>query len=310
MKMFRAPVCIVVALCWFITSSAQPADRPKQRLPGGPGQPRDLGGSQRGPAVPAGVRVERDLSYVEDNDAKHRLDLYLPEKLDKPRPLLIWIYGGGWSVGDKVGRSPAVQLAADGYAVACVNYRLSGQAQFPAQIQDCKAAVRWLRGNAAKYNINPDHFGAWGGSAGGHLAALTGTSGGSKEFEPIGQYVETSDRVQAVCDQYGPTDLLKMDEQAYGRGVIKHDEARSPESRLMGGPIQEDKEKTAKANPIKFITKECPPFLIMHGEADNTVPIGQSEILLEALKAHGIPASLIRATIYLTHSPIDATMGA
>jgi acetyl esterase/lipase len=257
--------------------------------PGGPGGQ----GGPRGPAVPEGVKVQRDLAYAGDNDRKHKLDLYLPEKAEKPLPLLIWIYGGGWVMGDKAGRSPAVQLAAEGYAVACINYRLSDQAIFPAQIQDCKAAVRWLRANAAKYNIDPDHFGTWGGSAGGHLAALTGTSGGSKEFEPIGGNTEVSDRVQAVCDQYGPTDLLKMDEQAGGRGAFKHDDAKSPESHLIGGPIQENKEKAERANPIRYITKECPPFLIMHGDADNLVPIGQSEILLEALKKQGIEATLI-----------------
>jgi len=274
---------LIAAIVVFAVSAARAGQ------PGGPGGQ----GGPRGPEVPAGVKVERDLAYAGDNDRKHKLDLYLPEKAEKPLPLLIWIYGGGWAMGDKVGRSPAVQLAAEGYAVACINYRLSDQARFPAQIQDCKAAVRWLRANAAKYNIDPDHFGTWGGSAGGHLAALTGTSGGSKEFEPIGGNADVSDRVQAVCDQYGPTDLLKMDEQAGGRGAFKHDDAKSPEGHLIGGPIQENKEKTERANPIKYITKECPPFLIMHGDADNMVPIGQSEILLDALKKQGIEASLI-----------------
>ena len=249
---------------------------------------------RQGPVIPPGVKVERDIPYAADGLPKHTLDLYVPEKSDKPLPLLIWIYGGGWSVGDKAGRSPAVPLAADGYAVACINYRLSGLAQFPAQIQDCKAAVRWLRANAAKHHLDPDRFGVWGGSAGGHLAALTGASGGSKEFEPIGGNIEISDRVQAVCDQYGPTDFLAMDAQAGERSVIRHDEAQSPEGRLIGGPIQENKEKATRANPIKYITKECPPFLIMHGDADHTVPIGQSEMLLDALKKEGIDAALIK----------------
>ncbi len=251
-------------------------------------------GGPRGPAVPAGVKIERDLAYAGDNDRRHKLDLYLPEKSEKPLPLLIWIHGGAWAMGGKEGRSPAVSLSADGYAVACINYRFSDHAIFPAQIQDCKAAVRWLRANAAKYGIDPKRFGVWGGSAGGHLVALTGTSGGSKEFRAIGENTDVSDRVQAVCDQFGPTDFLKMDEQAGGHGAFKHDEARSPESRLIGGAIQENKEKAARANPIQYITKECPPFLIMHGEGDNMVPIGQSEILLDALKKQGVEATLAR----------------
>lgn len=196
----------------------------------GPGGPR----GPRGPMVPDGVNVERDLAYVGDNDRKHKLDLYLPEKSDKPLPLLISIHGGAWAMGDKAGGSPIIPLASEGYAVAVISYRLSEQATFPAQIQDCKAAVRWLRANAAKYNIDPDHFGTWGSSAGGHLSALTGTSGGAKEFEPIGGNDNVSDRVQAVCDLFGPTDLLKMNEQSGGRGPIKHDDAKSPESRLKG----------------------------------------------------------------------------
>jgi len=208
--------------------------------------------------------------------------------------LLICIHGGGWAMGDKAGGSPLIAFTKDGYAVAVISYRLSDQAKFPAQIQDCKAAVRWLRANAAKYKIDPDCFGTWGGSAGGHLSALTGTSGGSKEFEPIGGNAEVSDRVQAVCDLFGPTDLLKMNEQSNGRGPIKHDGARSPESMLIGGPIQDNKEKTERANPIKYITKECPPFLIMHGLNDDMVPIGQSEMLLEALKKQGTEATLLK----------------
>ncbi len=254
------------------------------QIPGGP----------RGPAVPAGVKIERDLAYANDDDRRHKLDLYLPEKSDKPLPLLIWIHGGAWSMGAKEGRSPAVSLAAEGYAVACINYRLSQQAIFPAQIQDCKAAVRWLRANAAKYGVDPKRFGVWGGSAGGHLVALAGTSGGLREFAVIGGNEDVSDHVQAVCDQFGPTDFLKMDEQADGHGAFKHDDAKSPESHLIGGAIQENKDKVQRANPIKYITKDCPPFLIMHGEADNMVPIGQSEILLDALKKQGIEATLVR----------------
>ena len=272
----------------------RPNGQPNQpQRPGGmagPGQP----GGPRAPQMPNGVKVERDLAYAGDDDRRHKLDLYLPEKADKPLPLIIWIYGGGWAMGSKEGGSPAIQFAADGYAVACINHRLSNQAKFPAQIQDCKAAVRWLRANAAKYNLDPNRFATWGGSSGGHLATLTGTSGGSKEFEIIGGNAEISDCVQAVVDWFGPTDLLKMDEQAGEHSALKHNDAQSPEGKLIGGPIQDNKEKAERANPIKYIAMDCPPFLIMHGDADHTVPIGQSELLLEALKKLGIDATLTK----------------
>jgi acetyl esterase/lipase len=153
---------------------------------------------------------------------------------------------------------------------------LSGDAIFPAQIEDCKAAVRWLRAHAKEYGLNPDRFGVWGSSAGGHLVALLGTSG------------DVSSRVQAVCDYYGPTDLLQMDAHALPSARLKHDPATSPESRLIGGAIQENKEKTTRANPIVYVTPDDPPFLIVHGDADPVVPIHQSQLLFDALKKAGV----------------------
>jgi acetyl esterase/lipase len=154
-----------------------------------------------------GVRVERDLRYVADGDPSQSLDLYLPEAAgEKPLPLIVWIHGGGWSGGSKEG-CPAVGYVRQGYAAASIEYRFSQKAVFPAQIQDCQAAIRWLRANSRKYNIDPEHIGVWGESAGGHLVALLGTLGGKKVFPPIGGNEEQSDRVQAVCDWYGPTDF-------------------------------------------------------------------------------------------------------
>jgi len=167
-------------------------------------------------------------------------------------PLIIHIHGGGWSGGDKNG-IPPIGLVANGYALASVQYRLSGEAIFPAAIQDCKAAVRWLRANAKKYNLDPDHFGVWGGSAGGHLVALLGTSGGVKEFE-VGDNLNVSSKVQAVCDWFGPTDFLQMNAQAKAGagGALDHDGPKSPESRFIGGAIQENKDKCAR--PIRSHT--------------------------------------------------------
>jgi acetyl esterase/lipase len=174
-----------------------------------------------------------------------------------------------------------------GYAVASVNYRLSQHAIFPAQIEDCKAAVRWLRANARKFNLDPDRFGAWGPSAGGYLAAMLGTAGDTKQFD-VGENRNVSSRVQAVVDFFGPTDFLQMDDHRPPDGMI-HNRSDAPESLLIGGSIQENKEKVARANPITYITKGDPPFLIVHGDADPLVPHHQSELLEAALKKAGVP---------------------
>ncbi len=244
----------------------------------------NLSASAQGGRLPEGVKVERDPEYVDKGHARNRLDLYLPEKAAGPLPVIVWIHGGAWSAGSK-DNPTALPLAAKGFAVASINYRLSQHAIFPAQIEDCKAAVRWLRANAKKYNLDPDHIGAWGPSAGGHLVALLGTTGDVKELEGKGGNAEQSSRVQAVVDWFGPTDLLKM------RGT--HDDATALEAKLIGGALQENKDKANKANPITYISKTTPPFLIMHGTQDPTVPFNQSELLEAALKKADIEATLV-----------------
>lgn len=234
--------------------------------------------------VSENVAVHRDLAYVKDGHERHRLDLYLPKKLDKPAPVIVWIHGGAWLGGDKAG-GPAIPFAAKGFAVASINYRFSSQATFPAQIEDCKAAIRWLRAHAKEYNLDADAIGVWGASAGGHLAALVGTAGDVKEFEGAGGNLDRSSRVQAVVDYFGPADLAKMG------GT--HDSPKSPESRLIGGPVQENKDKAAKASPITYVSKDDPPFLIVHGEVDKAVPHSQSVMLDEALKKVGVESTLI-----------------
>jgi acetyl esterase/lipase len=240
--------------------------------------------------VPAGVKVIKDLQYGTGSGRALLLDLYLPETSEKPLPLIIWIHGGAWLAGSKDGGSPALQFTAEGYAVAHVGYRLSGEATFPAQINDCKGAIRWLRANAKQHNISPEKFIAWGSSAGGHLAALVGTTGDVKDLEGTVNDLKESSRVQAVIDWYGPTDLLRMNETESDR---RHDAPNSAESKLIGGPILENKEKAAKASPTSYITKGMPPFLIMHGDHDLEVPIRQSEILVEGLKKVGADVTFI-----------------
>ena len=244
--------------------------------------------AQQPAAVPEGVKAHRDLAYVENGHARQKLDLFVPEKAAAPLPLIIWVHGGGWAAGSKDGCPPLRGGYTErGYAVASIGYRLSGDAIFPAQIEDCKAAIRWLRAHAKQYGLDPQRFAAWGSSAGGHLAALLGTSGDVKEFD-TGAHLDQSSGVQAVGDYYGPTDLLQMDAHALPGARLKHDPATSPESRLIGGAIQENKVKTARANPITYISKNDPAFLIVHGDQDPAVPHHQSVLLYDALKSAGV----------------------
>ena len=242
-------------------------------------------GSPRRLALPPGARSLRDLEYVRGGHERQRLDLYLPPNGTNV-PLVIWVHGGAFRAGSK-DRCPALWLVREGYAVASINYRLSQHARFPAQIEDCKAAVRWLRARASDYGLDPNRFGAWGASAGGHLVALLGTAGAVKEFDQ-GEHLAVSSRVQAVCDWFGPTDFTQMSKFP---SRMDHDAADSPESQLLGGPVQQFKDRAARANPITYVSRETPPFLIMHGDQDPLVPLNQSELLHAALQRAGVPVT-------------------
>ncbi len=229
-------------------------------------------------------RIERDLEYARIGSKSLTLDLYLPQASVVPLPAVVWVHGGAFRQGSKED-CPATWLVARGYAVASINYRLSQEALFPAQLDDCRAAIRWLRASAGAYALNPECIGAWGSSAGGHLVAMLGTTGGIAEMGKAGCPTAYSSRVQAVCDFYGPTDFLQMD--AAG-STMQHDAPDSPESQLVGGPIQENKDKVTRANPITYVTPEAPPFLILHGTRDPLVPFNQSELLYAALQRAGV----------------------
>jgi len=234
------------------------------------------------------IEIVRDVVYGQGGTRTIRMHLVRPKAPSQPMPVVVYIHGGAWRQGSKEGGVSLLRsLARKGYLGATIEYRFSQEATFPAQIEDCKCAIRHLRANAKTYGLDPDRIGVWGSSAGGFLAALLGTSGGVKEFEGTGGSPEQSSRVQAVVDWYGPTDFLTM-----GRNEIDHDAADSPESRLVGGPIQENREKTAKASPIAYVTADDPPFLIMHGDKDNLVPLAQSERLHEALRKAGVESTL------------------
>jgi len=243
-----------------------------------------------------GVKVERDLQYVAGGDRSQSLDLFLPETGgEKPLAVIVWIHGGGWSGGSKSG-CPAVGYVKQGYAAASVEYRFSQKAVFPAQIQDCQAAIRWLRANSRTYNIDPDHIGVWGESAGGHLVALLGTAGGKKAFPAIGGNEDQSDRVQAVCDWYGPTDFNTVMAQAAAdtnvKSAIKFNTRDDPYSNLIGVHLGADLEKGAAVSPVHYVSTDNAPILIMHGTRDALVPYAQSEEFAEALKKAGVDVIL------------------
>ena len=245
-------------------------------------------GSPSGTSFASVAPTHSDLAYAPDSNAQ-KLDLYLPEG-SGPFPLVMMVHGGGFMFGDKAdgaGLTGVDQLLAAGYAVASINYRLSGEAQYPAQIHDANAAVRFLRANAAQYNLDPDNFGAWGASAGGNLVALLGTTCGVAELEgaDLGN-ADQSSCVQAVVDWFGPIDFLKMDEQFAGTSCPQtHDAADSPESKLVGAPIQTVPDLVKTTNPMNYIDDQDAPFIIQHGTADCNIPPVQGQNLADALAA-------------------------
>lgn len=224
------------------------------------------------------------------------LDLFLPEGKG-PFPIVINIHGGAFRFGSKemLDSSIAKALLKSGIAVASINYRLSREAKFPAAVQDAKASVRFLRANAIKYKLNPEKILAFGQSAGGNLASMLGTSGDIPEFDDpkLGNPNVTS-RVQGVIDWFGPTDFSQMNLQAKEQGCAasrqKHGLADSAESSYLGGALATIPDIVKKANPITYISKDDPPFLLQKGSKDCVVPVGQSKLLFAALKAAGVNA--------------------
>ncbi|MEH7418711.1 alpha/beta hydrolase [Neobacillus drentensis] len=252
------------------------------------------------------VRVLTDLEFASPNGKSLLLDLYLPIGAEGPVPVIVWLHGGGWRIGDrKLGPDFKVRFAESGYAMASIEYRLSGEEIFPAQIHDVKAAIRWLRSAANEYGLDSQHIGLWGSSAGGHLAALAGTTGsGRLEDLELGNWEYFSD-VQAVVDGYGPTDFLQMEESNnltaassddpesnLLNSVQHHTDPDSRESQLLGAPIQTVPHLVREANPITYIDENVPPFLILHGLSDTVVPVHQSELLYQALMEQGSEAAL------------------
>ncbi len=232
-----------------------------------------------------------DLAYAQVSP-NQTLDLYLPAG-PGPFPLVINIHGGGFMMGDKgmLDAPIAEALLARGIAVASIDYRLSGEARFPAAIEDAKAAVRFLRANAGRYRLDPERFLAFGQSAGGNLASLVGTTGNAAMFDnPALGNPGVSSRVSAVIDWFGPSDFALMDEQAKAQGCTPdHGAADSPESTYLGAPIATVPDKVKAASPLTYIDRDDPPFLLQKGSEDCMVPVGQSELLADALNKAGVP---------------------
>jgi len=237
-----------------------------------------------------GITVEKDVTYSQVGEGKLHLDVIRPkEKASGLRPVLVWIHGGGWRSGNKAqGTSRLAPFIASGdYVGFSVQYRLSGEATWPAQIHDCKAAIRWIRAHAREYGGDPDRIGIWGSSAGGHLVSLLGTSGGVAELAGDGGTPDVSSRVSCVVDYCGPSDFLsfKMGERP-----------NSPVALLFGGLISEKKQEAAAASPVTHVSPDDPPFLIVHGTKDPVVPIEQAELLHARLEKAGVDSTFVRIT--------------
>lgn len=246
------------------------------------------------PDAPAGVVAYRDNVFAVRGKRQLLLDVYAPkERGEGSLPVLIFLFGGGWESGNRhqAARFGLIDYATDGYVVVTADYRYLTEAVFPAQIADVKAAVRWVRSNAADYGIDAGRIGVIGPSAGGHLAALAGTANRPGELDPEGAAAVPS-HVHAVVDYFGPTDFLQGDAHRKP-GADPWSAPDSTVSRLIGAPIESAPDKVARANPITFIDGSEPPFLIVHGEDDGLVPLHQSRILHEALLAAGVSSELL-----------------
>ena len=233
---------------------------------------------------PEGIVVLHDVVIGKGGNQDLHAEIAYPKDATAPLPAVIYIHGGGW-IGGSHKQSPIIPLAQAGYFAASIEYRLDNVAKWPAQIQDCKLGVRWLRANAAKYNIDPNRIGVWGASAGGHLVACLGTMADVKEYEGDGGYPGVSSAVQAVVDFYGPTDFVSPD--------IYTPEALRLTTGLFGMPREQNLDFWKSGSPIFYVKAGDPPMLLVHGDADTLVPLAQSTSFDAALTKAGVPHELV-----------------
>jgi acetyl esterase/lipase len=241
----------------------------------------------------ANVVVEKGITYGKGGAEDLKLDLARPEHTEGLLPAIVYIHGGGWSGGNRKAYGNEIQEAAKrGYVAVTIEYRLtqpdkSGKAKypFPAQIEDCKCAVRWLRANAEKYHVDPNRIGASGGSAGGHLSLLVGVTGSLKKFEGTGGNPDVSSQVQAVVNYFGPTDFARM--YGYEKRVDRLLDT------LVGGTPQERADEYKSASPVTYVVKDVCPILSIHGTVDKLVPVDQAVEFDAAMKKAGATSELI-----------------
>jgi acetyl esterase/lipase len=241
--------------------------------------------------MPHEVRVLLDLPFHTAPTVQGTrtlvLDLWLPAQAVEPTPLIVYIHGGAWSQGTQYRPPFRPRFYDQGIAIAAITYRFCTEMPFPAMLFDCKTAVRWLRAHAEEYNFDPDRFGAWGISAGGHLAALLGVTNNLPEWEGDGPCQEFSSVVCAVCDWCGPTDLVRtLTDPAPGDGMV------DLVSCVVGGPLAENLERARAASPTSYIGKQNPPHLIVHGAQDPLVAPWHATVLYEAMQAAGVDVAL------------------
>lgn len=240
------------------------------------------------------------------------LNLFVPAG-DGPHPVVVFVHGGAWLMDPGndglTGSRTLAALAARGYVVARVSYRLSGEARFPAAVTDVKEAIKWLRRHAADYGADPARFAVWGASAGAYLASMVGVTCGKQEFDappaaglpgmpapastPTPAAAAVSSCVNAVVSWFGPTDFSMLDRQALPGATQQHNEAGSPESNFLGCVLRNcPADLLQRSNPVAYVSKQSPAFLLVHGSADRTVAPGQSQLLYDALRAKGVTAEL------------------
>ena len=240
-------------------------------------------------SLPEGVELKRDVVYAKGGGRDLHLDLFLPKAGAGPFPAVVYIHGGGWVNGSKAAfQRQAAYMATHGFAGACIEYRLSGEAKYPAAVHDSKAAVRWVRANAKALRINPDKIGCAGGSAGGHLVAMLGTTAGLKRFEGDGGNPGQSSRVAAVA-AFNPA----VDFESWGK--LAPTNAGNSLVKFLGATYAENPRLWADAAPLTHVGKDSAPFLFLHGNADSTVPYKQSVDMMKRLQAAGVHAEIFTA---------------
>jgi acetyl esterase/lipase len=240
----------------------------------------------QGQEAGAAIRTENGIIFGKGGATELKLDLAMPREGEGPFPAIICIHGGGWIGGERQKMRGTIEvLARRGYVAISPDYRLAPQDRFPAQIEDCKAAVRWLRANAEKYHVNPRRIGAFGFSAGAHLASLLGVTSKDDGLEGEGGNAEQSSAVQAVVSFFGPTDFTQP---VWSKEV--REQHLVP---FLGGTTEEKADVYRRASPLTYAGKNSPPFLFVHGTADAIVPIQQSEAMVKKLRQADVPARLI-----------------